>query len=76
MTPFNDIIIREGYRTVEVEARPMWTDVYRYLVPKGLNVFGGRWMVLARICVWQDILGKQTSMWLWLTRSRNSTSYH
>ena len=42
MTRFDDILIREGYRTVEVETRLMWTDVYGYLVPEGFNVFGGR----------------------------------
>jgi FAD/FMN-containing dehydrogenase len=42
MTRFNDIVIREGGRTVEVGAGLTWTDVYKYLVPKGLNVVGGR----------------------------------
>lgn len=42
MTRFNDIVIREDYRTVEVGAGLTWTDVYKYLVPKGLNVVGGR----------------------------------
>jgi len=87
MTRFNDIVIREDCRTVEVGAGLTWTDVYKYLVPKGLNVVGGRlngvgvagltlggggcysfsssahspWK-LKSICVWQDILGKQTNM--------------
>ena len=42
MTRFNDIVIREDHRTVEVGAGLTWTDVYKYLVPKGLNVVGGR----------------------------------
>ena len=42
MTRFNDIVIREGYQTVEVGAGLSWTDVYRYLIPKGFNVVGGR----------------------------------
>jgi hypothetical protein len=42
MTRFNDIIICEGYQTVEVGAGLSWTDVYRYLIPKGFNVVGGR----------------------------------
>jgi hypothetical protein len=42
MTRFNDIVIREDYQTVEVGAGLTWTDVYKYLVPKGLNVVGGR----------------------------------
>ena len=42
MTRFNDIAIREYHRTVEVGAGLTWTDVYKYLVPKGLNVVGGR----------------------------------
>ena len=42
MTRFNDIVIREGSRTVDIGAGLTWTDVYKYLVPKGLNVVGGR----------------------------------
>ena len=42
MTRFNDIVIREVSQTVEVGAGLTWTDVYKYLVPKGLNVVGGR----------------------------------
>jgi hypothetical protein len=40
MTRFNDIVIREGYQTVEVGAGLAWTDVYKYLIPKGFNVVG------------------------------------
>jgi hypothetical protein len=42
MTRFNGIVIREDRRTVEVGPGLTWTDVYKYLVPKGLNVVGGR----------------------------------
>jgi hypothetical protein len=42
MTRFNGIVIREDSQTVEVGAGLTWTDVYKYLVPKGLNVVGGR----------------------------------
>ncbi|KAF8477759.1 hypothetical protein DFH94DRAFT_92260 [Russula ochroleuca] len=42
MTRFNHIVINKDSRTVEVGAGLTWTDVYAYLVPKGLNVVGGR----------------------------------
>ena len=42
MTRFNDIAIRKDSRSVEIGAGLTWTDVYEYLVPKGLNVVGGR----------------------------------
>ncbi|KAF8477733.1 FAD dependent oxidoreductase [Russula ochroleuca] len=42
MTRFNHIAISKDSRTVEVGAGVTWTDVYAYLVPKGLNVVGGR----------------------------------
>jgi FAD/FMN-containing dehydrogenase len=42
MTRFNDIVISKDSRTVEIGAGLTWTDVYRYLIPKGLNVVGGR----------------------------------
>ena len=42
MTNFRDIVINEEEGTVEVGAGLIWTDVYSYLVPKGLNVVGGR----------------------------------
>ncbi|KAI9456081.1 FAD-binding domain-containing protein [Russula earlei] len=42
MARFKDIIIHEERGTVEIGAGLTWTDVYAYLVPKGLNVVGGR----------------------------------
>ena len=42
MTRFNEIVIREDNKTVEIGAGITWTDVYAYLVPKGFNVVGGR----------------------------------
>ena len=42
MTRFNDIVIQEDCQTVEVWVGLTWTDVYKYLVLKGLNVVGGR----------------------------------
>ena len=42
MTRFNDIVIRKDNKTVEIGAGLTWTDVYKYLSPKGLNVVGGR----------------------------------
>ena len=42
MTRFRDIVIHEDSMTVEIGAGLTWTDIYEYLVPKGLNVVGGR----------------------------------
>jgi hypothetical protein len=42
MSRFNNIIIHEDSETVEIGAGLTWTDVYKYLVPKGINVVGGR----------------------------------
>ena len=42
MTRFNHIDINKDSQTVEIGAGLTWTDVYAYLVPKGLNVVGGR----------------------------------
>lgn len=42
MTRFNDIAINEKEGTVEFGAGLTWTGVYSYLVPRGLNVVGGR----------------------------------
>jgi FAD/FMN-containing dehydrogenase len=42
MTRFRDIVLDEEEGTVEIGAGLTWTDVYSYLVPKGLNVVGGR----------------------------------
>ncbi|KAI9451168.1 FAD dependent oxidoreductase [Lactarius psammicola] len=39
---FNDIVIHEDSETVEIGAGLTWLDVYSYLVPKGINVVGGR----------------------------------
>ena len=42
MTRFNDIVIRNDSRAVEIGAGLTWADVYAYLIPKGLNVVGAR----------------------------------
>ena len=42
MTRFNDIVICNDSQTVKIGAGLTWTDVYTYLVPKGVNVAGGR----------------------------------
>ena len=42
LTRFNDIVIHEDSETVEIGAGLTWADVYAYLVPKGINVVGGR----------------------------------
>ena len=42
MTHFRDIVLNEEEGTVEIGAGLTWTDVFLYLVPKGLNVVGGR----------------------------------
>ncbi|KAH9997045.1 FAD dependent oxidoreductase [Russula vinacea] len=42
MTRFNHIAISKDSRTVEIGAGLTWADVHAYLVPKGLNVVGGR----------------------------------
>jgi FAD/FMN-containing dehydrogenase len=42
MTRFRDIVLNEEEGTVEIGAGLTWTDVFSYLVPKGLNVAGGR----------------------------------
>ena len=42
MIRFNDIVICNDSQTVEIGAGLTWTDVYAYLVPKGINVVGGR----------------------------------
>ncbi|KAI0251533.1 FAD dependent oxidoreductase [Lactifluus subvellereus] len=42
MSRFNDIVIHEDSETVEIGAGLTWTEVYKYLVPKGINVVGGR----------------------------------
>ena len=39
---FKDIVINEEEGTVEIGAGLIWTEVFSYLVPKGLNVVGGR----------------------------------
>jgi FAD/FMN-containing dehydrogenase len=42
MTRFRDIVLDEEEGTVEIGAGLTWTEVYAYLVPRGLNVAGGR----------------------------------
>ena len=42
MSRFRDIVLNEEEGTVEIGAGLTWTDVYSYLVPKGLTVVGGR----------------------------------
>ena len=42
MTQFNDVVIREDCRTVEVVAGLTWNDFHKYLIPEGLDVVGGR----------------------------------
>jgi hypothetical protein len=42
MARFKEIVIHEDSGTVEIGPGLTWTDVYEYLVPKGLNVVGGR----------------------------------
>ena len=40
MSRFKDIVIHPG--TVDIGAGLTWTEVYSYLVPRGINVVGGR----------------------------------
>jgi len=42
MARFREIVIHEDSGTVDIGAGLTWTEVYEYLVPKGLNVVGGR----------------------------------
>ena len=42
MEHFRDIVLNEEEGTVEIGAGLTWKDVYSYLVPRGLNVVGGR----------------------------------
>ena len=42
MAQFRDIVINMDSETVEIGAGLSWTDVYTYLVPRGVNVVGGR----------------------------------
>jgi hypothetical protein len=42
MTRFRDIVLNEEEGTVEFGAGLTWKDLFSYLVPKGLNVVGGR----------------------------------
>ncbi|KAI0293620.1 FAD-binding domain-containing protein [Multifurca ochricompacta] len=39
---FNNIVVHEDSGTVDVGAGLTWTDVYTELIPKGINVVGGR----------------------------------
>lgn len=42
MARFRNIVLNEEEGTVEIGAGLNWTDVYSYLVPKGVTVAGGR----------------------------------
>ncbi|KAF8258459.1 hypothetical protein EI94DRAFT_1815307 [Lactarius quietus] len=42
MARFNDIVIHEDSDTVEIGSGLTWMEVYSYIVPKGINVVGGR----------------------------------
>ena len=42
MIRFNEVVLSKDEKTVEVGAGLTWTTVYQYIVPKGLNVVGGR----------------------------------
>jgi FAD/FMN-containing dehydrogenase len=42
MARFRKIVTHEDSGTVDIGAGLTWTEVYEYLVPKGLNVVGGR----------------------------------
>jgi FAD/FMN-containing dehydrogenase len=42
MIKFNDIVIYEDSGTVDIGAVLTWTEVFSHLVPKGINVVGGR----------------------------------
>ncbi|KAF8260166.1 FAD-binding domain-containing protein [Lactarius quietus] len=42
MVRFRDIVLNGEAGTVEIGAGLTWPEVYSYLVPKGLNVVGGR----------------------------------
>ncbi|KAI9438126.1 FAD-binding domain-containing protein [Lactarius indigo] len=42
LTRFKDIFINKDSETVEIGAGLTWTDVYASIVPKGINVVGGR----------------------------------
>ena len=42
LSRFNGIVIDEDSETVQIGAGLAWTDVYASIVPKGINVVGGR----------------------------------
>jgi FAD/FMN-containing dehydrogenase len=42
MARFRDLVHNEEEGTIEFGAGLTWTDLFSYLVPKGLNVVGGR----------------------------------
>jgi FAD/FMN-containing dehydrogenase len=42
MARFREIVTHEDSGTVDIGAGLTWTEVYEYLVTKGLNVVGGR----------------------------------
>lgn len=39
---FRDLVHNEEEGTIEFGAGLTWTDLFSYLIPKGLNVVGGR----------------------------------
>ena len=68
MTRFNEIVIRKDNQTVEIGAGLTWSDVYTYLIPKGLNVVGGR---LNGIGVAGLTLGGESYTPFWLIHRKN-----
>ncbi|KAH9972613.1 hypothetical protein BGW80DRAFT_1459703 [Lactifluus volemus] len=56
MVRFNNIIIHEDLKTVEIGAGLTWTDVYAYLVPKVSMLWEAVWVLSA----WPAILWEET----------------
>jgi FAD/FMN-containing dehydrogenase len=42
LSRFSDVVINEDSGTVDIGAGLAWPDVYAAIVPKGINVVGGR----------------------------------
>jgi hypothetical protein len=42
MARFKEIVVHQDAGTVEIGAGLSWMEVYSYLVPRGINVVGGR----------------------------------